>query len=151
MKKPWYAHGARKLLEVRESGMAPEGSVLVNLTTEDLYGSLVVKTDMPSDRLDWRMLVNLDVEVFARQTAGLDWLLETTSRIAQARPQSLYVRFEHDGLHDVEVGTGLHLPKVKDIPAQHSFSWVPINCSGTLTGARLRKALIAKHPRWTVL
>jgi hypothetical protein len=151
VKRPWYARGARKLLEARQGGMVPDGAVLVTLGDRGVSGSLVVNKDMPLDRLDWRMLVNLDVHVVAGKDWQLGVLLDIVSRVAAARPKSLYIRFDHDGLHDVEVGTGTHLPAVLDIPAQHNFTWVPINCSGTSTGARLRKALIQKHPRWTVL
>lgn len=151
MKRPWYAHGARKLLEARERGLMPEGPVFVCLVDRGMSDALTVNKDMPTDGLDWRMLVNLEVRVIAGQEADLGWLLDTVSRIAHARPKFLLIRFDHDGLHDVEVGTGLHLPQVRDIPGQHSFTWVPINCSGTLTGSRLRKALIQKHPRWTEL
>jgi hypothetical protein len=150
--KPWFAQGARRLLEARESGLMPEGAVIVSMLDRDIPGALVVKKDMPVDRMNWRMLVNLDVYVAANRSADLSWLLETTSRIAQCRPANLHVRFEDgDELHDVEVGEGLHLPSVGGLPAVHSFDWVPINCSGTQMGARLRKALIQKHPRWTAL
>jgi hypothetical protein len=151
VKRPWYAHGARKLLEARQSGMVPDDAVLVTLGDRGVSGALVVNEDMPAERLDWRMLVNLDVHVIAGKTWPLGNLLDLVARIAAARPKSLYIRFDHDGLHDVEVGTGSHFAAVQDIPAEHTFSWVPINCSGTQTGARLRAALIQKLPRWTVL
>lgn len=149
--KPWYAQGARKLLEARERGLMPSDPVVVTLGDRDIPGALVVNKDMPVDRMDWRMLVNLDVHVVAGQSADLSWLLETVSRIAQCRPKTLFLRFDHEGVHDVEVGEGLHLPAVRELPATHTFDWVPINCSGSHIGAQLRKALIQKHPRWTVL
>lgn len=148
MKKPWYAFNARKLLEAREKGLTPEGTVVVSMVDGE-RGDLTVMPDMPADRMDWRMLVNAEVLILADRATPLDRLLETASRIAQARPKFLAIRF--NGHHDVEVGTGSHFAAVRDIPAEHSFSWVPINCSGTLAGAQLRQALIQKHPRWTVL
>lgn len=150
--KPWYAQGARRLLEARERGLMPDGAVIVSMVDRDIPDALVVNKDMPVDRLNWRMLVNLDVHVVANRSADLGWLLETVSRIAHCRPQSLCIRFDDgDELHDVEVGEALHLQSIGGLPAVHSFDWVPINCSGTQTGARLRKALIQKHPRWTTL
>lgn len=151
MKKPWYAHGARKLLAARQAGLMPDRTVYVSMTDRQTPNALSVKRDMPADRLDWRMLVNLDVQLLADRTVDLGWLLDTTSRIAHVRPAFLGIVFEDEGVHDVEVGTGTHIPEVLELPAQHSFTWVPINCSGTLTGSRLRQALIAKHSRWTVL
>lgn len=151
--RPFYATNARDLLETRQQGMVPAGPVVVSLVGGEFSEPvLYVRTDMPADRLDWRMLVNLDVWLWASPAAPLNWLLGIASRIAAVRPKTLFLRFEDAGqVHDVEVGEGIHRPSIADIPAHHSFTWVPINCCGTLWGARLRKALIATHPRWTEL
>ena len=87
----------------------------------------------------------------ADATVPLKRLLATLDRIARCRPSMLILRFERDGVHDVEVGTGLHLPSVLDVPAQHAFEWVPINLTGSAIGARLRKAFIYQNPCWAVL
>lgn len=152
--RPWYATNARDLLATREQGLVPAGPVIVSMVPQEFAESpvLYVRQDMPTDRLDWRMLVNLNVWLWATPECPLAWVLATAARIAAARPRSLFLRFEEGSVvHDVEVGEGLHLPPVREIPAQHSFTWVPINCSGSLWGARLRQALIATHPRWTEL
>lgn len=154
--RPWYATNARQLLETRRQGLAPDGRVVVSLVGGSFGDvaatTLYAKPDMPVDRLDWRMLVNLDVWLWAGPNAALDWLLTTASRIAQVRPKELLLRFEEpDGIHDVEVGSGLHIPAVRHLAAQHAFDWVPINCSGSLVGAKLRAALIATHKPWTRL
>ena len=147
--RPWYAINARKLLANRDKGLAPADPVTVSMTEH--YGSLAVTDDMPLDRLDWRMLVNLDVHLIAGPAAALKRVLAVAAGIANARPKSLYLRFQHDGWHDVEIGTGLHLPAVLDIPATHRFTWLPINCSGTAVGAKLRQALRSQHADWTEL
>jgi hypothetical protein len=148
VKKPWYAYNARKLLDARQAGMTPDDTVVVSMVDGE-RGDLTITADMPADRMDWRMLVNLDVVILADKATPLDRLLDTASLIAQARPRFLGIHF--NGAHDVEVGTGSHFAAVQDIPAEHTFSWVPINCGGTLAGSQLRHALIQKHPRWTVL
>jgi hypothetical protein len=143
--KPWYALGAKTLLTQREKGLMPADPVEVSLVGGK---GLVVRQDMPVARLDWRMLVNLDVWVVAGKLCALDWVLSVVDGVARNRPKSLYLRFDQ---HDIEVGTGLHLPAVGELPAVHEFEWTPINCSGTKWGARLRDALISTHPRWTLL
>jgi hypothetical protein len=153
---PWYATNARDLLEARRHGFAPAGPVVVAMVGGDFSDvadvTLYVRPDMPVDRVDWRMLVNVDVWLWAGQEAALGWLLATTSRIAHARPRDLVLRFEEqDEIHDLEVGWGTHIAAVANLPPQDHFDWVPINCSGSRLGSRLRQALIATHPRWTRL
>lgn len=154
--RPWYATNARRLLEIRQQGKKPAGPVVVSLVGGDFSDvsahPLYVRPDMPVDRMDWRMLVNLQVWLWAGPGAALDWMLATADRIAQVRPADLILRFEEGAeIHDVEVGSGFHLPAVGDIPPVHEFTWVPINCSGTRWGGRLRTALIATHQPWTQL
>lgn len=150
--KSWYATNARDLLLAREQGLIPSRPVVVSLVGGEFeQPAMYAHKDMPWDRMDWRMLVNLDVWLWAGPAAALDWVLNTTERVARARPKSLFLRFEQGGVHDVEVGEGLHIPEVQGLPPQHSFTWTPINCSGTEWSARLRKALIAVHPCWTEL
>lgn len=145
---PWYATNARQLLQTRQQGQSPTGPVVVSLIGGTFpQRTLHVRPDMPVDRLDWRMLVNLQVWVWAGPAAALDWAIATTARIALARPASLHLRFAAgDELHDVEVGQGLHLPAVLDLPATHDFCWSPVNVGATEVGKRLRRALIARHP-----
>lgn len=149
MKRPWYAIGAKPLLLARQSGLTQDAPVEVSLCSKP--GQIEVTPDMPTDALDWRMLVDLTVWVWADATVPLKRLLATLDRIARCRPSMLILRFESAGVHDVEIGTGLHLPAVLDVPAQHAFEWVPINLTGSAIGARLRKALIYQNPRWAVL
>lgn len=149
MKRPWYARGAKSLLLARQSGLTQDAPVEVSLCS--LPGQIEVTPDMPTDALDWRMLVDLTVWVWADATVPLKRLLATLDRIARCRPAMLILRFESAGVHDVEVGTGLHLPAVLDVPAQHAFEWVPINLTGSAIGTKLRKALIYQNPRWAVL
>lgn len=155
--KPWYAGNARFLLASREHGMRPDGAVVVSLIGgrhDDLAATtLYVDTDMPADRLDWRMLADLEVWLWAGPEAALSWLLQTALRIAHARPKRLVLRFEEEGdvFHDLEVGAGVHTAAVKDIAAIHAFVWTPINTACTATGAKLRRALDATLPYGTIL
>jgi len=146
--RPWYAQNARQLLENRQHGMTPDGPVVVSLVAGEFdHPALFVHADMPHDRLDWRMLVNLTVWVWASSKAPLQQVLDTVYRIATAKPKELILRFEHaDIVHDIEVGYGHHLPSVAGVSAVHQFQWSPINVGGTSLGYRLKKALLSKKP-----
>jgi hypothetical protein len=150
---PWYATNARRLLERRQQGDAPAGPVVVSLVGGEYPAyTLHARQDMPQDRMDWRMLVDLQVWVWAGVSAPMDWIVGTVGRIAQARPKELLVRFQHgDVVHDVEVGAGEHRAAVLEFPAVHEFIWLPLNLGGTCLGARIRGALRAKHKDWTKL
>lgn len=154
--RAWYATNARDLLATREQGLAPDGRVVVSLVGGQFADvaavTLHARADAPVDRMDWRMLVNLEVWLWAGPSAALEWLLQTTSRIAHARPHKLVLRFESKGaLHDVDVGTGLHTPAMRELPPLHTFLWLPTDLSDTPISAKLRRALLAKHERWTEL
>jgi hypothetical protein len=151
--KPWYATNARNLLQTRREGFAPNAPVSVALSGGKFADTaLFVRPEMPAEKLDWRMLVNLDVWLWASPAIALQKVLENASRIAHARPSLLLLRFEHgDQIHDIEVGTGTHHPAVADMAAEHSFTWLPFNLGGTPTGQRLRDALRGVHKPWSNL
>lgn len=147
--RPYYAMNARQLLEKRKAGTTPAAPVVVSFF-EGFYPNqetLFVADDMPSERMDWRMLVNLSVWVIVDKSVALEKMLETVFRIALAKPKELILRFEQgDKVHDIEVGYGHHLPAIAGIPAVHEFQWAPINVGGTAMGKRLVKALKLKKP-----
>jgi len=151
--KPWYATGARQLLQNRKDGLMPEGPVVVSLVGgEFTETALFTRPDMPMDLMDWRMLVNLTVWVWASAKAPLDRIVELTWRIAQVRPKELVLRFEHgDAVHDIDVGSGHHLPAIADISPVHQFFWAPINVGGTALGLRIKKALLSKKTYGEIL
>lgn len=145
--RPYYAGNARQLLELRKSGQTPDKPVVVTFFEGFYPGqeTLFLSDEMPAQRMDWRMLVNLSVWVIVDKTIALETMLETVFRIALARPKELILRFEQgDKVHDIEVGYGHHLPSVAGIPAVHEFQWAPINVGGTSLGKRLVKALKTK-------
>lgn len=147
--QPWYAQNARYLLENRQQGVTPDGPVVVSLVSGEFEQlALFVRADMPPERIDWRMLVNLPVWVWVNAKAPLQWVLSTVHHIAMARPKELILRFEQgDKVHDVEVGYGHHLPAIADIAAVHEFQWAPLNVGGTIVGRRLEKALLKHQPK----
>lgn len=154
--RPWYASNARDLLETRKQGLRPDGRVVVSLVGGQFYDvgaiTLYVRPDMPAERLDWRMLADLEVWLWAGPAAALQWVVETASRIAHARPAQFALRFEEgEQLHDVHLGTGYHTAAVLDLPAVHTFTWCPLNASLTAVGQNLTCALTRKHARWTQL
>lgn len=149
----WYATNARSLLATRRQGLAPEGNVVVSLVGQE-FGETAIycRPDIAPDKLDWRMLVNLNVWVWASPAAALDWVVETVWRIAKARPAELALRFEHgEHVHDIDCGTGSHHPAVADMPAVHEFLWLPINTGGTALGYRILRTLTNHHPKGQTL
>lgn len=151
--RPWYAIGARRLLDMRRRGIVPKRSLVVSMIGGDLDdATLYVTADMPLERLDWRMLVNLDVIVWTSAKAELDRIVAVVWHIAQARPKTLYLRFaESDFVHDVYCGTGHHRPAYGEIPAAHEFLWAPVRTVGTEIGRRLMLALTSTHEGWQTL
>lgn len=148
--KPWYAVNARRLLDDRKAGTVPTAPVSVVLGNQSEPGALYVKPDMPVERLDWRMLVNLPVWLWA--VPDLRRLVKVARAIAAVRPLRLTIRIEQDGqLHDVDVGHGLHTPAIGTNPPVHEFTWTPMDLSLTQTGAQMRRVLLAEMPMWSAL
>lgn len=147
--RPWYATGARQLLEARQQGLAPQGVVVVSLVPQPFDGmtALYVRDDMPVQRLDWRMLVDLDVWVWTTKAVPLATVLGVTHAVARARPKTLFLRFEEaDRVHDIDVGSGWHHGAVGDIPAHHEFRWWPQRTVSTTLATRLQQALCRQQP-----
>lgn len=154
--RPWYATNARALLEQRKNNQKPAGPVVVSLVGgnfDDIADTaLYVRQDMPTDRMDWRMLVDLEVWLWCGPNAPMEWITETTWRIAQARPRELLIRFETaTTIHDINLGSGTHRPAVAGLPPEHRFWWLPINVGGTAIGYRILKALKATKPKECLL
>jgi hypothetical protein len=161
--RPWYAANARNLLETRRKGLAPSGPVIVSLigTIEGSETTLYVHDDMPAERMDWRMLVNLEVWIWSDPSVALSRLLNIVDRIARARPRRLVLRLNypyrftwsddervHDeeiGTHDVEVGSAIHREAISDIPAQHEFVWMPFGVTHTPISAQMQHELEQKN------
>lgn len=142
--KPWLAINARNLLEHRQQGWTVDGPVVVSMVGgEFAETALYVKPDMPVEAMDWRMLVNLPVWVWASVAAPIERIVATAWRIAQARPKELHVRFEHKRVHDVYCGDGRHA-EAEGFPSEHSFLWMPMNVGWTDVGAKLCAALRKK-------
>lgn len=145
---PWYASNARDLLDMRRMGLKPERPVNVSLMGQvpDEGLTLYVRETMPADRLEWRMLVNLPVIVWADTGTPFDRLTTTLWRIAQARPHGLQLCFLYrDAWHLIDCGSGYHLPPVEDVQGLHAFRWEPLNVGGTAHGHRLRAAINKTH------
>lgn len=161
--RPWYAVNARSLLDTRRGGMAPAGPVVVSLigTVEGAGMTLYVHDEMPAERMDWRMLVNLEVWVWSDPSVALSRLVAVVDAVARARPRRLVLRFNHQfrftwndadrvhdeeiNTHDVEVGSGIHREEIRDIPAQHEFLWMPLGVSHTPMSKRLQVELEQKN------
>lgn len=154
--QPWYAINARSLLETRRQGHMPPEPVVVSLISGDFADIastvLYARPDMPIDRMDWRMLVNLEVWVWAGAQVSLDRITTTLWRIAAARPRELVLRFEAGTrVHDINCGSGHHAQAVAGLPPEHGFWWLPMNVGGTEIGARIVRAMTAKYPKECML
>lgn len=141
--RPWYAINARDLLETRRQGLKPEVPVNVSLmgwVSPNL--TLHVREDMPVDRLDWRMLANVEVVVWADTDVPFDRVAAVVIGIARVHPAELVLGLLHEETwHLVDCGSGRHVPAVHDIPARHEFQWQPVNLGGTPMGYRIKAAL----------
>lgn len=165
---PWYAVNARDLLEARRHGALPAGPVVVSAIGGDFgrvaSATLYVHEDMPADRMDWRMLVNLEAWVWADRTVPLVRLLQLLDGVARARPRRLCLRFDQPwswvspagrefvaDVHDVDIGEGYHVLAVRDLPDMHEFHWCPFPLNFTPVESRLCQAARGLHPEGTVL
>lgn len=151
--KPWYAIGARRLLDDRKAGLVPTGVVSVVLTdSPEPAPALYVKADMPLAQMDWRMLVNLDVLLLASPAVPMERWMRVAREIAAVRPHRLTLRFDVNGeTHDVDVGHGLHFAGYADFRPFHEFTWSPMDLTRTDLGAKLRRALVQELPMWSAI
>lgn len=148
-----FAINARQLLDDRKRGVVPTEPVSVVLTGQtERAPAVYVREDMPADRLDWRMLVNLPVWLWAAPEVPLQRVLRVVRSIADVRPKRLTLRFEAAGaVHDVDVGHGMHQAANAPLRAIHEFTWTPMDLTHTPVGAKLRRALLAELPMWSSL
>lgn len=146
---PRYAYNARNLLSLRQKGKRPDEPIVVSFGDGGgrIVTQLCVPADMQVEKLDWSMLVDLDVWICFDATIPFDRVAQTALCIARARPRTLFVRMDGaEGVtHDVQVGDGFHLPKIDDeIPAVHEFTVCITNNSGTKVGKAIRELLLNK-------
>jgi hypothetical protein len=144
--RPWFAYGAQALLQARQQGLKPDDIVTVAMDGRAHPEPLIrVRPDAPVDRLEWRMLVNVNVELWTDPSVSFDRTAQTAFRIAQVRPRNLTLVFD-DGeqRHTIDCGQGWHTPAVADVPAQHWFLWQPITLN-TSTARRIARALKQQH------
>ena len=151
--KLWFATNASSLLETRRQGLAPDGPVVVSPVVKQFsHTALYCRPDAPAERFDWRMLVNLDVWLYANAKVPIDWVVNAAWRLAQVRPKQLFLRFEAEGrLHDVDCGSGSHRPAIASLPPEHEFLWFPLRTTGTELAQRITGALVARHPKGQIL
>lgn len=154
--RPWYARNAQALLQTRQNGARPDGTVVVSLVGGDFSDvaatTLYVAEDMPLPQMDWRMLADLPVWVWADQSAPLERIVTVTQDIARKRPRELFVRFSTTTeIHDVDCGNGLHRKPVSGVGEEHSFFWLPVNVGGTRIGEKVCAALKRRMPERTWL
>jgi len=142
MKRDWYAVNARDLLEHRKHGELPTNPVSVVVGRgEAPYPALYLHDDMPLERMDWRMLVNLDVWLWAGFSVPLERIKRIAKDIAQVQPSVLILRFaDTTGFtHDVELAFSTHQPGYPEhgIKPVHDTTWRPLNLTGSTFGTRL--------------
>lgn len=145
--RPWYPVNGRALLETRRQGMSPAGPVVVSLIGGQYDATaLYVHDEMPLERMDWQMLVNLHVHVLASPAAPFDRIERCLWDIAHVRPRELLLQFiVGDAVHEIDIGTGMHLPALQGLPAMRHFHWLPITTTPG-PALQLKRALVAAHP-----
>lgn len=151
MKREWLPLNGRALLERRRNGTVPVGPVNVSMDLREhddigFAGTvLTLRASDPAARMDWRMLVNLDVWVWADDGQPINRVQAVVRDIAGVCPKSLFLRFvDTNGfVHDVDCGTGTHRAgaPVHGVPAEHSFIFCPINTAGSRLGRALCRSL----------
>lgn len=155
MKRDWFPSNGRNLMLQRKRGVLPSGPVNVVLDLRDpdigFAGTvLTLRSDDTAERIDWRMLVNLDVWVWADEGQPLDRVVSVVRDIVDVSPRSLYLRFvdPQGNVHDVDCGTGTHRPGAPrlGIPAEHTFLFCPVNSAGSRLGRELCRALSRINP-----
>lgn len=142
--RPWFAVNARQLLEARTHGMVPESQVNVSLIGQPKSAdlTLIVHKDMPVDRLDWRMLVNLNVMVLADTGTPFNRVEAVLKGIAECRPAWLhFALLAGDEYHVVDCGSGWHVPPFEGFKGHHEFFWLPIALSTSPIAKRAKQAL----------
>lgn len=145
--RPWYPVNGRALLETRRQGMSPARPVVVSLIGGQYHASaLYVHDDMPVERMAWQMLVNLHVHVLASPAVPFDRIERVLWDIAHVRPKELVLQFVvGDAVHEIDCGTGMHLPPVAHFPAMRHFHWLPITTTPG-PALQLKRALVSNHP-----
>lgn len=142
--RPWYATNARNLLDARKHGMVPESQVNVSLIGQPDSNdvTLIVREDMPVDRLDWRMLVNLNVLVISDIETPFIRSQTVLKNIAKCRPAWLqFALLAGDEYHVVDCGSGIHLAAFGEFQGHHDFCWFPMAPKQTPIARRATKAL----------
>ena len=135
-----YAINAMNLLGMQRHGMQPEGPVMVEMG-RDARTKAPRSTSSPTltERMDWRMLVNLQVAVEPRSSDSLDRLLRAVRDIAASRQLTCCCALLNTG--SIEVGSG-YAPPGRAEPFLPTFVYlVPISLTGSAVGAGLRRCV----------
>lgn len=130
------------LTDMRRAGLRPDRPVHVAFTDPAVAGLTLFMRDAARRPFDWRVLVGLDVIVWADAKTPFSDVSSTVVAIAKARPSELQLCFLHgDAWHLIDCGSGRFQPDVQDVPGHHEFQWQPINLGATDMGFRLKVAL----------
>jgi hypothetical protein len=130
------------LTEMRRAGMRPDRPVNVAFTDPAASGLTLFMRDVTRRPFDWRVLVGLDVIVWADTKTAFAEVSRTVVDIARARPAELQLCFLHgEEWHLIDCGSGRFQPDVQDVPGHHEFQWQPINLGSSAMGYRLKAAL----------
>lgn len=130
------------LTDMRRAGVRPGAPVHVAFSDPAVVGLTIFMRDAARRPIDWRVLVDLDVVVWADAETPFGDVCASLTAIAKARPRELQLCFLHaDEWHLIDCGTGRHWPAVADVPVYHEFHWLPLNLGGTTMGYRIKFAL----------
>ncbi|AMM23011.1 hypothetical protein [Variovorax sp. PAMC 28711] len=157
MKRDWFPTNGRALLEQRRKGLMPASAVNVNLDVaarDELCfvgHVLTVAPHMPIERMNWRMLANLAVWIWADDSVPIERLVQVAYDIVAVKPAALFVRFvDPKGfVHDVDCGSGIHEPGYPEhgIEPDHDFIFCTLNLAGTRLGFEVSRALRRAQPK----
>jgi hypothetical protein len=114
--------------------------------------TLYLREDMPLERMDWRMLVDVEVHLWANRATPLAQGAAGPRRHRARGPRPVPALRQPGGtVHDIDIGDGLpHAPRPRH-PRGAPLHLVPNEQRRQQVGAKLRRALLAQHPGFTTL
>jgi hypothetical protein len=153
--RAWFATNARNLLESRRNGYVPSGPVVVSMIGgeyPEAADTLYLREDMPLERMDWRMLVDVEVHLWANRKCRWAACSRLSRQSRAPGPRGLSCASEPTAASCTtsKSATASTCARSRH-PREHRFTWCPINLTGSGVGAKLRRALLAQHPAFTTL
>lgn len=137
-----YPRNSAELVALRKGREVPALPVLVSLVGPLSWSNVTLQA-IAGEPYDWRLLLDLNVEVFVDSNTPFVDLLRTLSAIAAAVPRTMVLAFLE--------GPRVHCGEMRTVPGQDFalFDWFPmaIGPSDYLAASKIEKSLWAEMGR----